>query len=117
MAKKKSSGKTAAEEALDGVLGDAPALEKKPKKTVMLKQFMVSGARVSEDGKSYVGRKRAFILATCAQNARAEFMEFFKEEPAGFGITSCVVSAESEKDKDWLQSHQKWEEHAWIPRD
>ena len=67
--------------------------EKKGKKPVFLKQYLVSGSKNIFDAS--VPRLGAFILATCARNAREEFENRF-----GMKILSCQQIAET----DWLPS-------------
>lgn len=49
-------------------------------------------------------RKAAFIVATCAKTANDEFARRFP----GYEKTLTMQTAESELSKDWLASHDPW---------
>lgn len=81
--------------------------EKKEKKQVMLKQYLVSGA---PPGAQKV-RKAAFILHTCPKLANEEFLRKFPD----CQIWSTSVAAESSMTKEDMDGRDFWaEKHNWI---
>lgn len=98
----KTKKKTAAAPA-EPLPDDAGAKAKKEKKPVFLKHFFVSEG--FEPGEAPRKRKAAFILHTCAVNARKEF-----EERTGAKAGSCCVAAESDLTKNDMPKHDFWKE-------
>ena len=81
--------------------------EKKEKKQVMLKQYLVSGA---PPGAQKV-RKAAFILHTCPKLANEEFLRKFPD----CQIWSTSVAAESSMTKEDMDGRDFWaEKHNWM---
>ena len=76
--------------------------EKKEKKQVMLKQYLVSGA---PEGAQKV-RKAAFILHTCPKLANEEFLRRFPD----CQIWSTSVAAESRMTKEDMDGRDFWAE-------
>ena len=76
--------------------------EKKEKKQVMLKQYLVSGA---PPGAQKV-RKAAFILHTCPKLANEEFLRKFPD----CQIWSTSVAAESSMTKEDMDGRDFWAE-------
>ena len=76
--------------------------EKKEKKQVMLKQYLVSGA---PPGAQKV-RKAAFILHTCPKLANEEFLRKFPD----CQIWSASVAAESSMTKEDMDGRDFWAE-------
>lgn len=76
--------------------------QKKPKKTILLKQYLVSGAPL---GARKI-RKAAFILHTCPKFANDEFLRKFP----GCQIWGTTVTAESDLTKEDMEGRDFWAE-------
>ena len=74
------------------------------KKTVYLKQYLVTGSEDIYDGKK--PRTGAFILATCGKTAREEFEKHFP----GMRILCCSQTAETDIPKEDVEGRDLWEE-------
>lgn len=80
-------------------------VRKDPKapKTVYLKQYLVTASADPSDADA--PKRAAFVLATCAQNARKDW-----EARTGMKIVSCMQSAESGLTKEDSLSRDLWAE-------
>lgn len=87
-------------------MAEENAKEPKPKKTIMLKQYLVSG---SPPGAKTVW-KAAFILQTCPKNANDEFRRLFP----GYTVWNTSVTAESRLTKEDLSRDLWAERQNWM---
>lgn len=87
-------------------MAEENAKEPKPKKTIMLKQYLVSG---SPPGAKTVW-KGALILQTCPKNANEEFRRLFP----GYLIWGTSVTAQSSLTKDDLARDLWAERQNWM---
>lgn len=101
MTKKK---KTSTEETVPDDVPEFPEEGSESKtKQVFLKQYLVIGSKNIYDRDAE--RKAAFIMHTCAKNAREEFKEKF-----GMDVASCTQTAESTMTKDDMDGADFWKD-------